>query len=75
MLDYHVSLTMYYNDAYLFNNKDIVEKFNSVFLSEVFKNNANNIPVTTQQFIKDYIGLNNLTNNFLRNIDKFHIVW
>ena len=71
MLDYHVSLTMYYNDAYLFNNKDIVEKFNSVFLSEVFKNNANNIPVTTQQFIKDYIGLNNLTNNFYKDIDLY----
>lgn len=71
MLDYHVSLTKYYNDAYLFNDKDIVEKFNSVFLSEVFKNNANNIPVTTQQFIKDYIDLNNLTNNFYKVIDLY----
>ena len=71
MLDYHISLTMYYNDAYLFNNKDIIEKFNSVFLSEVFKNNANNIPETTQQFIKDYIGLNNLTNNFYKVIDLY----
>lgn len=71
MLDYHISLTMYYNDAYLFNDKDIIEKFNSVFLSEVFKNNANNIPETTQQFIKDYIDLNNLTNNFYKVIDLY----
>ena len=71
MLDYHVSLTKYYNDAYLFNNKDIIEKFNSVFLSEVFKNNANNIPEITQQFIKDYIGLNNLTNNFYKVINFY----
>ena len=33
-------------NTYLLNDDEIIEKFNSVFLSEVFKNNVNNIPVS-----------------------------
>ena len=58
-------------NTYLLNDDEIIEKFNSVFLSEVFKNNVNNIPETTKQFIKDYIGLNNLTNDFYKVIDFY----
>ena len=61
-------------NTYLLNDNEIIEKFNSVFLSEVFKNDENNIPETTQQFIEEYIGLNNLTNDFYIVID-FHCMF
>lgn len=71
----HISLIPYDENTYLFNNEDILKKFDNVFLSEVFLNNEDNITKTIDQidqnFIKNYIDLNNLTNDFYNVIDLY----
>ena len=63
-----------FDKAYLFNEKEIEDKFNMIFLSVILDDKTWNINMDIPiDFIKNYIDLNNLTNNFYKQINLYLI--